>query len=413
MNRYVVMWMVIAVAATARAEPLDSVLTLRQALALALERSPELSVFPAELRASEARILQAGLRPNPEATVTVEDFAGTDEFSGVRQLQTTLQFSQIIELGGKRAARRNVAASALDLTGKEYELKRVEVLADVTEKFITLVGAQQGIVLARGATAAAEAVSRSVLERLEAGKGSSLEEKRAAVALARSRVAEERAGREQKAARQRLAASWGSATPTFERAEADLFALKIVVTFEELVNRIASSPEIARWTTEKRLREAELKLARSKRAPNLTVGGGVRRLEGPDEHALVAVLSLPLPLSDRNQGGRAEARALLEKTELGQQAEESRLRAVLFGLYQELEQAATEVEATRREILPQAEEALKIAEDGFRQGRFSYLELADAQRTLLDVKQQFIVAAETYHKLVAEIERLTGQALQP
>jgi len=396
-----------------RVEQPSGALSLKDALALALTNSPDPAAFAWDARASEARRLQAGLLPNPDVTVTVEDFAGTGDFRGFREAQTTLQLSQVIELGGKRAGRREVAAAAHDLAGREYEVKRVEVLADVTEKFIEVIGAQLELALEAEAVKSDEAALQSVRERVTAGKTSPLEEKNSAVTLTRGRIARAHAERELAAARAKLAATWGSDTAKFERAEADLFAVRTPPSFETLAGRIVGSPEVTRWATEKRMREAELKLARVKRTPNVTLGGGARRLEGPDEFALVAEVSVPLPLFDRSQGDVAEAKALSEKAGRTQRAAEVRLRALLFAIYQELQHAALEVELTRKEVLPQAEEALRIAEQGYREGRFSYLELADAQRTLLDVKRQYVAAAMTYHKLTAEIERLTGQPLNP
>ncbi len=388
-------------------------LTLHQALAWALEKSPELAVFSMELRASEARVVQAGSRPNPEASVEFEDFAGSGDFSGTHELQTTLQLSQVIELGGKRGGRRDAAAAARELTGSEYAVKRVEVLADVTGNFISVVGGQQRLTLAREATAVAESMLGVARERIAAGKTHALEEKKAAIALARSRLAAEHAEHELASARKQLAATWGDTEATFASAKADLFAVRTLPEFSKLAGQIANSPEVARWTTEKRLREAEARLARTKRTPDVTISAGVRRFNGPDDNALVAGVTFPLPLFDRNQGGIAEARALMNKSENRRLAAETRLGAVLFAGYQELSHAAVEVEVTRQGILPQAGEALRMAEEGYRQGRFSYLEVADAQRTFLEVKGQFIEAAETYHKLVAEIERLTGQNLHP
>ena len=62
---------------TAPPETPTDVLTLRQALALALVQNPELRAFSWEVRAAEARTLQAGLRPNPELGLEVENVAGT------------------------------------------------------------------------------------------------------------------------------------------------------------------------------------------------------------------------------------------------------------------------------------------------------------------------------------------------
>ena len=387
-------------------------LTLRDALALALTGNPELAPFAWQARANEARILQAGLRVNPELGLQVEDFLGTGDFSGGRQVQITLQLSQVIELGGKRAARIGVASEARGVTKSEYELKRVEVLGDVAQRFIQVVANQHALDLALTNRQLAADALRTVQDRVTAGKGSALEERKAQVALARGELLVEGARHELNAARKKLAASWRSSQPVFERAEADLFARKPVPNFEEFAGRISRSPEIARWVSEKKLREAEIKLSDARRVPNVTAWGGTRRLEGPGEQSFLLGFSMPLQFFDRNQGGVAEARALLGRTEAEQKAAEVRLGMVMLGLYEEMAHDAHIMEGVQKEILPKAEDALAISRDGFAQGRFSYLEVLDAQRTIFEVKQEYIRAATSYHQFLVEMERLIGQPIE-
>ncbi|MDA1280981.1 MAG: TolC family protein, partial [Chloroflexi bacterium] len=97
----------------------------------------------------------------------------------------------------------------------------------------------------------------------------------------------------------------------------------------------------------------------------------------------------------------------------GQAAAVSRLRGVLLEMHQRLEGALSELETNRREVLPLAEEALEIGQAGFRAGRFTYLEIAEAQRAVLEIRQQMIVSAHTSLRLVTEMERLTGQTVYP
>lgn len=386
-------------------------LTLREALALALTEHPELAPFAWQARADEARVLQAGLRLNPELGLQVEDVLGTGNFGGGREAQTTLQLSQVIELGGKRRARSEVAAQARGITQSEYELRRVEVLGDVTQRFINVVANQHALDLALTNRQLANDALRTVQERVTAGKGSALEERKAQLALARGELLFEGAQHELSAARKKLAVSWRNTNPMFDRAEADLFARQAVPPFNVLVTRLSKSPEIARWVSEKKLREAEIKLADARRVPNVTVGGGVRRLEGSGHEALVFGFSMPLQLFDRNQGSVAEARALLGRTKANQKAEGARLAAVLLGFYEELAHDAHVMAALEKEILPKAEEALAISREGFAQGRFSFLEVLDAQRTIFDVKQEYIQTATSYHQFLVEMERLIGQPL--
>ena len=398
--------------ATTIEEPRD-ILKLKQALGLALEKNPTLAAFSWDIRVDEARLLQAGIMPNPELGIVTEDVLGTGDFGGIQEAQTTLQLSQIIELGNKRSARLRVASIARDLTSSTYEIKRIEVLSDVTEKFIHIIGDQYELNLAREATRLAEETLNAAQKRVQAGKASAIEEKRARVLLARSRILQEHVEHELLAARKRLSATWGNVNPIFSEAHADLYARREIPSFEQLVARIATSPEIARWATEKKLRDVEIQLAMAKRVPNVLFGGGVRRYERSDDHAFVLQLSMPLPLFDRNQGGIAEAQALRNKVDIEQNTTELCLHTVLFGLYQELKHAITELEAMQKEILPLAEEALILARRLFEQGKFSQLELLDTQRTLIEVKQENIRAAISYHQYILEIERLIGEPLTP
>jgi len=88
-----------------------------------------------------------------------------------------------------------------------------------------------------------------------------------------------------------------------------------------------------------------------------------------------------------------------------------RLRTILFGLYQEAKHARSAVEIMKKEIVPQAERSLQIAQSGYDQGRFSYLDLLDAQRTLLEVSRENIEAAYSLHSYINSIERLLGAPL--
>ena len=71
------------------------VLTLKQALAAGLMHNPELASFAWDVRAAEARELQAGLLPNPELSTEVENFGGNNEMNGFKSADTTVSISQL------------------------------------------------------------------------------------------------------------------------------------------------------------------------------------------------------------------------------------------------------------------------------------------------------------------------------
>jgi cobalt-zinc-cadmium efflux system outer membrane protein len=382
-----------------------------QATAAALAGNPELRVAAFELRASEGRIQQAGLRPNPELALELENFGGSGETSGTDVLETTLTLSQVVELGGKRERRHELASSGHEVLTLERRIRQLDVLAEVARRFLDVVLAQERLNLSQTALDLAEQTFSVMERRVRAARSPRAEQTRAAIARTRSRLDRARARQGLDAARVQLAATWGEDQARFTTAVADLYALPSTEAIDTLTERLERSPDFLHYAAEQRLREAELELARARARPSLKLSAGVRRLEESDDTALVAGVSLPIPLFDRRQGQRTEGRSRIAKTEAERSAAFVKARATLLALHGELHVALAEVEALRGELLPQAQRALEQTRSGFERGRFSYLELASAQQDVLDTESAAIEAAGTSHRLHTEIERLTGEPL--
>ena len=386
-------------------------LTLRQALALALARNPELAAFSWDVRIGEARILHAGLRPNPEAGVEVEDLLGTGAFQGVREAQTTLQLSQLIELGGKRAARVDSARLARNLAGWDYETRRIEVFTQTAQAFVEVLNLQQRLALSEETVRLAEKAVKAVNKRVEAARTFAVEGTKAQVALASVQIERDQTQRALDAARQRLASNWGSSQARFERVEGNLESTTTIPDLERLLKRLRQNPDIARWATEISQREAHVKLEKSRRVPDVTVGGGYRRLSGPEDNAFVAGVSIPLPFFNKNQGNIKEAEYQLAKAGDEKRAAELRVKTSLGQTWQRLAAAAAEVTALKEKVLPGAQQAFDTVSQYYTEGRLGYLDVLDAQRTLFASRTQYFRALSDYHQAVIAIERLIGEPL--
>jgi cobalt-zinc-cadmium efflux system outer membrane protein len=386
-------------------------LGLSEALSLTLRGSPQLASFAWDIRAQESAIIQAGLLPNPELSVEIEDFAGSGEFSGFRGSQTTLAFGQLILLGGKLRKRLDVSSLERDLAGWDYETARVGALTRAASDFVETLADQQRLAVAADIEALAVRIHSTVSERVEAGKVSPVERTRARIELAQATLDRQRAERELEAARHRLAANWGSASPRFERAVGDLAAVQDPPRADKLLERIGHNPDLARWATEMALRRAAVALARSDAVPDLTLFGGPRWLEGDDQTVAVAGLSISIPLFDRNQGAILGARIRQAQAGALRQAAEVTVRADLAASWQALDAAHLEVGAVRDDVEPSARAAIEAAEEAFRQGKIGALELLDSQRTLFGVRRQLVDALASYHQAVIALERLIGGPL--
>ncbi len=386
-------------------------LTLRQALALALMKSPELAVFSWEARAREAEVLEARILPNPELDVEVENIGGSGPFGGLDEAETTLQLGQLVELGGKRLSRKRAASLEQDLAGWDYEIERIRVFTDTTKAFVDVLVAQERLALNREFVRLAGKVLDAVAERVRAGKVSPIEKVKAKVSLSTRRIEAERARDELVVVRKVLAAAWGATTPVFREARGDLERLQEIPPLEVVRERMAGSPEMARWMVEIERRRASLDLEKAGRFPDVTLKGGVRHFNPTDDWAFVAGLSVPIPLFNRNQGGTREAQYRLAKAEEQRRVLHVRSQAALVSTYQRLSSACKEVISLKTEVLPGARNAFEATGEGFRQGKFGYLDVLEAQRTLFEAQAHYTETLGELQKAVADAEGLLGEPL--
>ena len=392
------------------AEPTGA-LTLRQALALALTRSPELAMFDYDVRIAEARVLQASLLPNPEASLESENIAGTGNMGGARAAERTLQLGQLIELAGKR--RKRVTAARLDreLAGFDYEVRKREVFLKTHQAFIEVLAGQRAATVNQEIVGLSESVFPDIRRRMEAGKASSIELTRSNVAIATARIGLEQARRDMLAARHRLAAQWGSTKPRFSSAIGDLEDAPPMASLETLTARLVDNPRLARFGTELAQREAVLARERAEGVPDVTIRGGVRRFAETDDSAFVVGASIPIPLFNRNQGNIRAAREQIGRTGAERSFVQATISAELAEAYQSVQAARAQIDLFRNIVLPQSDEALKGITEGFNTGRFSYLEFLDVQRSLVTARQQYLEALVAHQQAVARVESLTSGSL--
>lgn len=406
----------LAIAAHAEVENAANGLSLQQAVAAALERNPALQTFDFRFRALDARAQQAALRPATGVSLDVENIAGSGDLNGIDGAEATLALSQVIELGGKREARIGTTEASRSALETERWAAQLDVLAEVTRRFIAVAQRQKGLQLTRDAVALAEKTVEASERRVNAAKAPHAEFDRARILLDRARLDEHAALADLDAARKQLAATWGESQPVingqlFGEVLADLFILPPTGDFRVLVQQLAHNPNFLRYASEARLLDAELRLASTLRRPDITLGAGLRRLEESKDQAFVVSLAVPLRSSRRAESFVAEARANRELVDAERRAAEVKAQATLYELHRQLSRAVSEATTLRDDIKPRSAEALEETAYGYRRGRYSYLELVDAQREYLAVQEALISAAASAHGLRTEIERLTSAPL--
>ena len=393
-------------------EPLvPSELTLTKALALSLHYNPTLASFGMAVRARDAAVLQADLLPNPELEVEMENFAGKNDLEGFSGAETTIAFSQIVELGGKRGNRRMVANLDKHLAKWDYQSKKLDILSATTKAFVEVLIAQEQVALNHKLLKFAEQTIMAVSERVDAGKVSPVEKSRARIELASARTDANKAVRELESARRRLAGFWQGERADFDRAVGQLGDISAFPDEESLKAFLSNNPDLARWTVEIKRSKAALSLARSEAIPDVTLSAGIRNFQETGDNAFGAGISIPIPFFNRNQGGVSEARALIDKAQSEQQAEKVGLVTALSDTWQNLAATYAEAVGLRDEILPNAQAAYDATQLGYREGKLDFLQMLDVQRTLFTVKRQYLLSLGAYHLASTDLERLMGVPL--
>ncbi|WP_185753239.1 TolC family protein [Pseudomonas fluorescens] len=377
------------------------ILTMDQALETAFANNPDLAAAQWETGIAQGERQQAGLIPNPEVSWVAEDTRRNSR-------TTTVMINQPIELGGKRGARIEVASRAQDAAGIELERKRNVLRADVIQAFYSSSTAQQRLLLSRQSLELAERGLRVAQGRIKSGKSSPVEGTRAEVQLSEVRLELRRAERDEASAYQRLAQVMGAPLPAFVSVGDPSRSMPTVPDSSLLLNRIGETAELRLAKLQIDQREASLGLEKAQRIPDLTVSIGSQYDERERERVNVVGLSMPIPLFDRNQGNVLAAARRTDQARDLRNASELRLRTEIQTTLDQWMTANTEVASFNKTILPAAQSAVDTATRGFEMGKFNFLDVLDAQRTLISARTQYIQAIAEATDAWVRIERIFG-----
>ncbi|MGI9572653.1 TolC family protein [Alloalcanivorax xenomutans] len=383
-------------------------LPLQAVLTLALEQNPGLTAYPYRLRAADAAVLQSGLRPQPELSLEVENIAGKAPLNGVEGAQITVALSQLIELGNKRESRNDVASRALDTEQQGYAIARLEVLGEAVTRYIALARHEEELALAKRTLALAEKAEGAARRRVRAGAAPEADLTRMTLATRHADIAFRRAQMERRRASQQLAALWGQQGADQLHPATALRPLPTLAPLDEIMNRLEHAPDLLRLASETRLHGAQSRLASARGSRDVTVSVGARHDREGDNNTLVLGVSVPLNLKNPNRGNIARAESQLAASEARLRARRIELMATLESLYRSLELLREELALIEETALPLARQLYAGIESGYRTGRYSLLELINAQQEQLTLEHRAIDLAAQFHLQRNELERLTG-----
>lgn len=404
--RFMPLWLGMALCLPAWADP-SPTLRLSSAIEQALEGSPVLSSARAALASAQGSELQAGALPNPEIGFEAENLAGSGDYRGTSAAEYTYSLSQKIELGGKRASRRSVAGAERRATDKDMQAARLDVIRSVTLAYGDVLATEEKLKLARAREALADEVLANVSQRVGAARDPLIYKNQADVALATARLERQNMERALQLAKRKLASHWGDAVVTETLDTTVLTSSTLPEPLDVYQSKLASTPDMQRYDDVRAAKAAAFRLEKTQSVPDPSFSIGVRDFKESGHQAMVAGVSLPLPVLDRNSGNIARASSEIVQAE--QDARQARLNAeqALHEAWLDWQTAYSEAHELQTRIIPSAEEALKLSRQGYERGRFSFLEVLNAQRTLADAQEQRVNALQRQLYAKATVQRLT------
>ncbi|WP_119143427.1 TolC family protein [Pseudomonas reidholzensis] len=379
-------------------------LSLAQALDAAFGQNPELAAAGREIGIAEGERRQAGLLPNPELSWEVEDTRRNTS-------TTTVTLSQPLELGGQRGARIELASAGQALAQLTLEQHRNSLRAEVVQAFHAALHADAALALAEQSQALTERGLRVVDGRVKAGQSSPVEATRAEVQLAQAKAQRRRAESDRVVAYHALARLTGSPQAGFDRLDAASLSPGPAPQAEALLGKLEQTPEWRLAQAQISQGDAALGAQQAQRIPNLTVSLGSQYSREDRERVNVVGLSMPLPLFDRNQGNVLAAARRADQARDLRNGVELRLRSDTRSAVSQWATAMQEVQAYDQAILPSAQQAVDTATRGFEMGKFAFVDVLDAQRTLIDARGAYLEALASATDARAQVERIYGELM--
>jgi cobalt-zinc-cadmium efflux system outer membrane protein len=394
-------------------------LSLQDALRFAIERNPNLAAARNSVEIADAGRVDARLRPNPAFTFESGSYplfeSPRPSFIGNQEM--TLRLDQEIELAGRRRLRTQAAEAGVSTAQASFEDQQRRLELDVRRAYFAVVLAKADVDVSQAALDEIDRVISLNRARYEQGEISGGELRR--VQVERLKFVDDlfAAQLALKNARSALLALFNAPNLNAEfdvteplnlSAPAAGGALASLDPISLRTQALASRPDLLAAQRAVQRADTETLLQRAIRTPNITVGAGYRRDFGSD--GVVFGITVPLPFSNRNQGGIARAEA-----ERQQAANVAAATAISVSL--DVQQAINAVDISRArvryiegEYLTPARESRDIVLAAYRLGTADLIDFLDAQRAFRDTVRTYNRALYDQRISLFQLSAATGVA---
>ncbi|HEX7819458.1 MAG TPA: TolC family protein [Sphingobium sp.] len=372
--------------------------------------APRLVESEAQIRRAEGLARQARSRPNPTIGVMTENVTGSSPYRGFERAETTVQYSQPLEIGGKRSARiaageaSLVASKARDLDVQiryAYDLARAYAAAEIADERITL--AEDEVEEGQRDLHAAQAL-------VDAGKEARLRALQAQSSLNAVSADLEGARANRIAAYARLSALAGIEELYTGLSDSLLVDPASPVAASYGPVDPTTNPALLAAQAESEAAERHVTAEQRRANPDITATVGVRHLQYDNATAVTAGISIPLHIFDRNRGNIAVSQA-------DAQAAAARLAMARNDAIADTRSAEAQIAATKARVAAalasqqSAQETYRLARVAYESGKSPLVELLGARHGLGQARGVLLDARIARFEARALLARLQGRTL--
>jgi len=393
-------------------------LSLGEAIALALKKSPELAVERRQIDVAKGELTKARVYPlNPELEVRPGYGSGKlrdlDKTVGTNAFDVAV--SQTLQIKGQWGLRVEKAAADLDRTGWTVGDAERRIRAEVSRAFTDVLIAQERVKFFGEIVALNQELLNISQQLFEAGAVPRLDVLRAEVELRRAlndRTTEER---NLVAARKELNLLLGQPTDFVPQPVGPLLYALGELNLERLKRTgMESRPDLKAVRAGLQSVERELAIARAERFfPDVAVSVGYSNdlaIDGRDQRVLFGV-AIPLPLFNRRQGEIEIALGERSRQTAALSFVAARIDKEVAQAYERFVASQRIVEEFVKRIVPQQEENFRLLREGYEAGQFRLTDVLLGQREFIEGRLRYLDAAAQYNLFAVELERAIGAPL--
>ncbi len=385
--------------------------TLGQLLAHADVHAPSLAVARSEIGIAEAELV--GARPTLPSNPEVEVVLGGRTVDGTTGFESEIGIQQEVELGGQRGLRIGAAKAQRASAEARVNSARWRVHVLIHRLFLELMSVEEQQRQAEVMVDFSQTVSATVRRQVEAGETARMSLLVAESDLAQTREAVIGLKRRHLALRIRLAGLSGWPGERVPAPSGALPAVRRAPGAGELLKRMKGHhPDF-------RVRELAVLAARAHVRVEDTLGQvkptfGVRYAREaapgpePEAHVWTFSASVPIPLWQTNQGGKARAKAVLRRVDRLRAAAAARLRSQLLEAAAALDAAAARVALFENTVVPPIQQSLKLLERAYAAGEIDIHQVSQTRERVLLAAERHLAAREAYFRASAVLEGLVG-----